>query len=40
MLKQYSEREKREIREDLIAALDATHPNPKKQKAKQGTHNG
>ena len=40
MLKQYSEREKREIREDLIAALDATHPNPKKQKPKKGNRNG
>ena len=40
MLKHYSEREKREIREELIAALDATHPNPKKQKPKQGNRNG
>lgn len=36
----YSEREKREIRENLIAALEATHPNPKKPTAKRGAHNG
>ena len=40
----YSEREKREIREDLIAALEATHPNPntprKTTTTKRGTHNG
>lgn len=42
MLKHYSEREKREIRENLIAYLDATHPDPnaKKQKTKKGTRNG
>lgn len=39
MLKHYSEREKREIREDLIAALEATHPDPKKQKTKKGNRN-
>lgn len=42
MAKQYSEQEKREIRADLIAALDATHPDPnaKKKKTKKGTRNG
>ena len=40
MAKHYSEREKREIREDLIAALEATHHAPKKQKTKQGNRNG
>lgn len=34
MSQYYSEQEKRAIREDLIAALEATHPDPNKKKPK------
>ena len=34
MAEYYTEQEKREIRADLIAALEATHPDPNKKKPK------